>query len=189
MLQHRSRLPVLASLSTSVLGQRDRLGSSVSPASLLRAFFNTFPVSSLSLASRLVSSLSQSKWQAAKQAHNLSLGFHQGMKLWSAMSVTEASSTALSVMTPCGISCAVPSLHTLEVTTSNDASFTLSKSKNHAYPTFHTCRHTCTGSTAACPVSEQLEHEGRDARGYWGALCVPERETAWTSDCVLCSPS
>lgn len=137
-------LPVLASLSTSVLGQRDRLGSSVSSASLLRAFFNTFPVSSLSWASGLVSSSSLSKWQAAKQAHNLSLGFHQGMKLWSAKSITEASSPAPSVMTPCGISSAVPSLHPLQVTTSEDASFTPSKSKNWAYPTFHTQVHTQT---------------------------------------------
>lgn len=127
-------LPVLASLSSSVLGQRDRLGSSVSSASLLRAFFNAFPVSSLSLASGLVLSLSLSKWQAAKQAHNLSLGCHQGMQLWSAKSITEASSPAPSVMAPCGISSAAPSLYPLEVTICKNACFTLSKSKNRAYP-------------------------------------------------------
>lgn len=60
------------------------------------------------------------------------------MQLSSAESITEASSPAPSVMTPCGISSAVPSLHPLEVTTSKDASFTQSKSKNHVYPTFHT---------------------------------------------------
>lgn len=181
VLQHRSHDSL--SLSTSVLGQTDRLGSSVSSASLLRAFFNTFPVSSLSLASGLVLSLSLSKWQAAKQAHNLSLGFHQGMQLWSAKSITEASYHAPSVMTSCGISSAVPSLHPLEVTTSKNASFTLSKSKNYAYPTFHIQVHTQTYiHWLYCILSrfwhhyEQLECESREARGYWGALCVYERD-------------
>lgn len=189
-------LPVPASLSSSVLGQRDRLGSSVSSASLLRAFFNAFPVSSLSLASGLVLSLSLSKWQAAKQAHNLSLGCHQGMQLWSAKSITEASSPAPSVMAPCGISSAAPSLYPLEVTICKNACFTLSKSKNRAYPTFHIQVHTQTFIQWLYCIqsrfwhhSEQVEHESREARGYWGALCVYERETAWTSGCVLCSPS
>lgn len=66
------------------------------------------------------------------------------MQLSSAKGITEGSSPAPSVMTPCGISSAVPSLHPLEVTTNEDASFTRSKSKNCAYPTFHTDIYTLT---------------------------------------------